>query len=116
MNFKEDSQRASAWQANLPSMLGVLADKWEEAANISINQSQQVPKKLTTEALCVLCGILLFVIPSVIGSAINAFESFCGASPKKKSSTNGKDQRNDANGETNSTAETDEDGISKFQG
>ncbi|XP_055924636.1 nose resistant to fluoxetine protein 6-like [Argiope bruennichi] len=109
MNFKEDSHRASAWQANLPSMISVLADKWQEAANISINQSQQVPKKLTTEALCVLCGILLFVIPSVIGSAINAFESFCGASPKKKSSTNGKDQRNDANGETNSTTEKEED-------
>ncbi|KAF8764589.1 hypothetical protein HNY73_022651 [Argiope bruennichi] len=55
------------------------------------------------------CGILLFVIPSLIGSAINAFESFCGASPKKKSSTNGKDQRNDANGETNSTTEKEED-------
>ncbi|KAF8764577.1 Nose resistant to fluoxetine protein 6 like protein [Argiope bruennichi] len=109
MDNQADTCREEAWQATLPTFLLNLGDRWPEAGNISITQSQQEPKKLTTEGFYVLCLIVLFVIPSLIGSAINAFESFCGASPKKKISTNGKDQRNDANGETNVTTTKEED-------
>ncbi|GBM57179.1 hypothetical protein AVEN_55069-1 [Araneus ventricosus] len=100
MDHQVDSCRASTWQATIPSLTRNLADKWQESADASIRSCQQAPKKLTTEALLVMCLILIFVMLNVIGSSINAYESFRKAFPRKKNSGKVKDSKNDAKRET----------------
>ncbi|XP_055924571.1 nose resistant to fluoxetine protein 6-like [Argiope bruennichi] len=109
MDYKETSCKATAWQANLPSLMNNLAEKWQEAANTSIIPCQQEPKKLTTEALCFLCVILVFVLLCLIGSSIRAYESFRKVFTKKQILQNLKEQRKETNGVAQVTAKKKED-------
>ncbi|XP_055935065.1 nose resistant to fluoxetine protein 6-like [Argiope bruennichi] len=109
MDYKETSCKATAWQASLPNLMHNFADKWQEAANTSIIPCQQEPKKLTTEALCFLCVILVFVLLCLIGSSIRAYESFRKVFTKKEILQNLKEQRNERNRVTQVTTKKKED-------
>ncbi|KAF8794147.1 hypothetical protein HNY73_002157 [Argiope bruennichi] len=84
MGSQNDSCEEIPWQASFPILLHNLADKWTKSADTSFRSCQQAPKKLTTEAIFVICVILIFVILNIIGSSINAYESYRKAALLRK--------------------------------
>ncbi|GBN22338.1 hypothetical protein AVEN_43072-1 [Araneus ventricosus] len=82
----QNSFGAHPWQAALPSILRDLKDEFELANSTNALCHQPVRKKLTTEALFMLFVILLFVILTLIRSAVGVYES-CKTSGKETHSS-----------------------------
>ncbi|KAF8778893.1 Nose resistant to fluoxetine protein 6 like protein [Argiope bruennichi] len=104
---------ASEWQA---TVLGTLYHLQEALRNATTKKNwERVPKKFTPEALFMICVILIFLILSLIGSFISAWDAFYKTSPKKRFSLTGsKKKRNDTSKE-DSFEEPDTDWFKSFR-
>ncbi|XP_055945242.1 nose resistant to fluoxetine protein 6-like [Argiope bruennichi] len=113
MDSSRNVCNASEWQA---TVLGTLYHLQEALRNATTKKNwERVPKKFTPEALFMICVILIFLILSLIGSFISAWDAFYKTSPKKRFSLTGsKKTRNDTSKE-DSFEEPDTDWFKSFR-
>ncbi|GBN24361.1 hypothetical protein AVEN_76981-1 [Araneus ventricosus] len=95
----QNSFGAHPWQATLSSIMMELKDEFELANSTNALCHQPDRKKLTTEALFMLFVILLFVILTLIRSALSVYER-CKATGKETHSSISERKEKAADGTT----------------